>query len=253
MNQISAPQSLRILLAWPDVPARTLRRALRDAALPLEIDAISASSVSQYLTTSGFYHLLYLSPEDWRKSSVVTRQRLAARVSLIILGPAPAGEADLAELQTGLYILNERGLEEVVSRVVDLHRGLTHGLTLQECVEQSAGAFTLIGHEACWPEIKPPKIVNETSSAATSQSGGVNMREIGAVHVGGDVVGRDKIVSETHIGQVVHEHISGPKIVQQAGGDQINLNRVTDAAPEITQTAEGDQVNRNTVSGTLAA
>jgi hypothetical protein len=192
----------------------------------------SATTLNQFLVETGYYHVLYLTPTDWRALPQDMRQRYASRVTLIIFGPEPLAEADLIDVKNSLYFRTELAVEVAVALLDDFHRCLQQGMTLGQCAEASSG-LAFVGDEACWPI---PASVGPSITTVTNRSGGVDLTGIGTVNVSGDVVGHDKIVN------VMHEYVAGSKIVQQAGGDQINVNPLASTASETSPAVDEGQV-----------
>ncbi len=250
MSSVTAPPSLRVLIAWPESDGSALRRALIRGSPKSDVTCTDVSVLSHHLSEPGFYHVLYLRLADWRALPTPTRQKFARRVTLLILGPEPASPTDVGDVGTCLYFTAELRIAEAVTSLAEMHSQLMLGWALSRCAAESQGRLALLGPDDCWPEGKAEVDAPSSTSLARNvpRSGvlpaGVG---IGEMHVAGDVVYGPKTIHHAEGDQVIRAEVSGGKLVQQAGGDQSNVNRLTGDVPEITQTTQGDQVNVNSM------
>jgi hypothetical protein len=203
--------------------------------------------------------VLYVSFPDWQALPVAARRKHGQAVNLLIFGPDPKAPADMQTALTNtsltaVYISGMSASADVVALMVDLHAHLADGWPLGQCVEASPGKLAWLGQEACWPEphtntetpptIRASPLPPRPIAPVEGLSVGVS---IGEMHVAGDVIHGPKTVHHAEGDQVIRTEMSGGKLVQQAGGDQSNINRLTGEAREVSQTAQGDQVNVNSV------
>ena len=250
MMSTIAPRLLRILCTLPEPVATSFRWSFQRLRPQVDMTCIPVSDINSYLAEAGYYHVLYVSAADWRAVTPDDRRRFASRVNLVVLAPDVATSADLADVRAVVYLPAPLVLDEVVAFCADMHARLAQGWRLNACVATTEGCLTFVGDEACWPDsgFVPRKEPTTILPAASKPvvAAGISAERIS---VAGDVVHGDKSVIHGEGDQVITATISGAaKIVQQAGGDQVNVNRVSSARVEIVQTAGEDQANVNRIS-----
>jgi hypothetical protein len=248
MNSV-VTRRLRLLVALPEAAALALSRSLRPLRDRSAVDVAIATvpEVGSYLRTAGFYHVLYLSPVDWRRLPAEDRRRYAARIPLLALGPETAIPADMSEAISCLYLPHAESPEAAAALFAAAHALMAEGWSLAECVANSRERLALWGIEPAWgsgaselPQARPGPV-----TAGLQPGLGIEEVLIGRVTVQGDMIGGDKVVFQATGDQVIRANVTAAKIEQQAGGDQVNINRTTGSAQEIRQAAGGEQVNIN--------
>ncbi len=249
MMSTIAPRSLRILCALPEPAATLLRRSFKRLRQYVDVTCTPASAIGSYLAEAGYYHALYVSPDDWRAFTPNEQRRCGTRVNLVVLAPDAAVSSDLADVRAGIYFPVAPAPDQVVRLCTDMHLCLGKGQTLNGCAGATDGQLAFVGDEACWlnsdfiARVESSPGVPSTSKPVAAS--GVNIEQ---VSVAGDVVQGDKSVIQADGDQAITATISGAaKIVQQAGGDQVNVNRVSGGPVDIRQTAGEDQANVNRV------
>ncbi len=250
MTTLPVPQPLRALVAWPEPAAAALRRALENLKPAMNVTQAPFSELSRYLRVSGFYHVLHLAPDDWHSLTSVTQRKLVTRINLLVLGPDSTGLANISNQVASLYFPVACPLADAVASLAEVHAWLAQGQTLARCVAESKGRLSSAGGEPNWPAQATPKVAPPTSKplaveVTQFQATGSGII-IGQIHVAGDFVSGKKEVHQAEGDQIIHVNATAEKLVQQAGGDQVNINRIAPGpSPEIKQTAGGDQVNVN--------
>jgi len=208
-----------VLLAWPEPHNTALWRALRALAPLISVNYAHSATLAAHLGATDYYHILHLSPLQWRAFPPAEQQRIAVRIPLIILGPEATLAEDLVCARAGLYFPETQPIEVAVNVVCEFHARLVEGYTLGSALAATQGCLALVGNARCMdtdtaPTPGPPSKATTASAPAVpaaSVAGGNSGIAIGRINVGGDAV-------------------MGNKYVQQASGDQVNISRIGDAA-----------------------
>lgn len=250
MTGTYAPKPIRLLLALTDPTQTKLRRALFPLRPEVDLTCIRPNDVRAYLNEPNYYHVLHVSPMTWRGFVPAVRQNLASKVSLVFGLPEKASPADFSEPRASLYFTDEVKEERVIELCVQLYSLLNEKKTLQECVRHLGEGLAFLGTENCWTiEENTLSRKTRTVEPETPMQEGNNAINI---NVSGDQVNGGKTIVHATGDQVVNVRAEGTsKIVQQAGGDQVNTNRLAGANVEITQKAQGDQANVNRTTNSV--
>lgn len=263
-----APQPLRILLAWPEPAATELWRVLQALRPQVDVTRASAAELADHLQVACYYHVLHVTPDQWRALPPRQRGRLAGRVCLVILGPGPAATDDAAGIPSCLYAPVETSEAEGVALFQAMHQVLAEGWHLAEIVANSRGRLALAGGEPAWPAPAAPAEVDTQNPPAHGRAVNVVDAQGGAVALGpsakainvgagGSYIEQQTVTtgSGIAIGSIVvrGDMVAGDKVVHHAAGDQINVNRGAPPAGKTEQNAGGDQVNINRMSTTPPA
>jgi len=195
-----APRPLRVLLTWPEPNASILRRMLDTCRPSVDVTVIPAAELSGYLKVSDYYHVLCISPGDWRGLVPAVRKRFATRVNLLILGSKPATPADLADAFAGIYFPSALSPTEAGTILARLHEHLGQGWTLGQCVAESMKQIALVGNEACWPaaEESPQSYQPQNKGGIPTPGSGIN---IGQIHVDGGMFVNSSVIYQPGSGQ----------------------------------------------------
>lgn len=202
-GSLYAPRPLRVLLTWPPPASAMLRRRL-DAHRPaIDVTTIPVSELKNYLVTPDYYHVLLISPVDWRTFTSILRHKFVSRVNLLVLGPDPAAFAELEDARAGLYFPSTLPLGETVLILAILHARLGQRWTLGDCLAENAGRLAFTGIETCWPISEPvsqnesPKSIPDSPVSFTNS--GIN---IGTINVRNDMIIGNKTIYQSEEGQV---------------------------------------------------
>lgn len=231
MNATPPGRVYQALLAWPEPHNTALWRALRALTPLLKVTFANSSTLATHLGATDYYHMLHLSPLQWRAFGTAEQQRIAGHIPLIILGPEAALAEDLACARGGLYFPETQPLAAALDVVCEFHARLAEGRTLGEALAATQGLMALVGNARC--------LDMETPAAPEPASKATAVNAPGPAVIG--VVGPNSGIA---IGQIIvkGDAVSGNKTVQQAGGDQVNINRIGDSSGGIAQGAAGNQV-----------
>lgn len=256
------PPPLRVLLAWPEPAATVLWRGLQALRPQVDVTRAPVAELGDYLQVAGYYHVLHITPEQWRTMTQRQRRRCARSVALVVLGPGVSATTDLADAASVVYLPLELTPEESVASFCTLHHALSEGWSLVDIVKSSVGRLALAGVEPDWFTASQPSAAGRerTVNAVNAQGGAVAI-DPGARTTngtpGGITIEHQTAFANASIGIgtfiVKGDLVTGPKVVQHADGDQVNINRGMPAAAKLEQTAGGDQMNVNRSSGTPAA
>ncbi len=272
-----SPAPFRLLLAWPEPSATRLRRELRPHRPSVEVFPIPVLAVDKYLHEAGYYHVLVITLEDWRALASNLRYKFSARVSLVALGPGHTTPSDFTDVPAGLgWSVPSAEVDDLTS-LTKLFLRLAQGWSVAQCLEHNPGEFMFAGTEPQWPKPASPAplaeairiplasaptassadrpVIRNEQDIAINHSSGVEIGKIENVvntvsareiNVAGDVVHGNKEVHQAEGDQVIQSNSTAVKLVQHAGGDQVNLNRFpAGSMPAMTQTSDSDQVNVN--------
>ena len=218
MTSVNAPHPMRLLVAWPEVEARMLKRAITTQCPTAEVVFVPVDRISEYVKEPGYYHVLYLYSADWRAFTPQARKRLATRVNLIILGPDVSAPADLADTHTALYFSSTIPQSETVELLVALHVHLAQNWTLDQCVVATDGRLALVGNPACWPDPPRPAIAGSDEARPVNNSPPSFMPQglnVGQVTIRGDWVVGTKIVQQSGEAGTSSEHSPAPTDLQE--------------------------------------
>lgn len=230
MNATSVERPYHVLLAWPEPYNTALWHALRALSPLITVEFCTAATLPARLGVADYYHILHLSPLQWRAFSSAEQRRIATHISLIILGPEAALAEDLACARAGLYFPETQPLEIALNAVCEFHAQLAEDGALGSALAATGGRLALVGNARCL-DTEPPAApepdntataVDPPSAAIAGVSGVKNVDiVIRKINVNGDMV-------------------MGSKYVQQAGGDQVNINRMEGASGGIATDATGN-------------
>ncbi len=256
MSAAAPPGTMRVLLAWPDADAGALRRGLKTLAPAVDITLAPADNVLGSVGQRHYYHVLYLTPEAWAGLKPEQRRSLGQTVCLVALGPQSAGAVDSAG--ASILVFEAPSLDEAVSAAVAMHRGMAQGRSLEDCLARAGGRLRLVGEPPRWPDPRPTPARSERQASAPDASPPTAPRSasrsssaaVYIANVEGDVVYGDSHVYQSTESQTFRGTVNAAKVVQKAGGDQININRMQGTPDELVQQADGDQVNINRMQGT---
>lgn len=228
MNTTPSRRDHQVLLAWREPHNTALWRALRARAPLMKVTFANPDTLAAHLGATDYYHVLHLSPVQWRAYSSAEQHRVADHIPLIILGPEAALAEDLACARGGLYFPETQPLEAALDAICEFHAQLAEGRTLENAAAATRGLMALVGNARCldaetatasgFPNQAPT--VSTPTAPAVSMSGTSASIAIGQINVQGDAV-------------------VGNKHVQTAGGDQVNINRAGGAFGEIPLGARG--------------
>lgn len=216
MNASGVKRPYHVLLAWPEPYNTALWHALRALSPLITVEFCTAATLPARLGAADYYHILHLSPLQWRAFSSAEQRRIAAHIPLIILGPEAALAEDLACARAGLYFPETQPLSIALNAVCEFHAQLAEGGALGSALAATGGRLALVGNARCL-DTEPPAAprLNNTATAVNPDIA------IGRINVKGDIV-------------------MGSKYVQQAGGDQVNINRMGDAPGRIATDTTGN-------------
>jgi len=259
MKQEIPINPLRILLSGKDPSVTEIWRALSAGRPSIEV-ILAGGALGEFLQTPGYFQILLIDVPEWHALPEIMQKRCAMNTDVIILGPAPAEIADLAHARAGLFLPFALAEPEARTLLVEACFHLAKGHQLSECAVASGGRLAWQGNDKCWgrPAGTELSIDGQGSSAGVGRAtaepsrpntslSGIN---IGSVEVKGDLVVGNKTTYEAQGDQVIINRSSASKIVQQAGRDQVNINRIEAGFdPEIAQHASEDQINLNRIGG----
>ena len=242
MNNASPPRPLRILLAWPEPAATTLWRALQPLHPHADVTLTPMAKVQGFLHDAGYFHVLHVALADWRALTPQQRRRLAARVCLTAIGPDSAAPDDLDGAANCLYLPAVTTAEEGIALLATLHGLLAEGQSISEITAKSGGRLALAGGEPAWPaatserpsrnaaldSAAPGRVVNVVDASGGAAAIGPDTKATN-VAAGGTYIEQQTVRADAGvaIGQIVvlGDAVAGDKVVHQAAGDQVNVNR----------------------------
>jgi len=263
------PRPLRILLAWPEPAATMLWRALQPLHPDADVTLTPMAEVHGFLRDAGYFHVLHIDLADWRALTPQRRRWLAARVCLIVLGPGSPAPGDLEGAASCVYLPAVTTAEDGIALLATLHGLLAQGWRISEIIAKSGGRLALAGGEPAWPEAPSGQPPSDATPDRPMSGRAVNVVDApgGAVAIGQGAKATNVAAGGTYIekqtvradagvaiGQIVvlGDSVAGDKIVHQAAGDQVNINRGTPPVAKLEQKAGGDQVNVNRTAVTPA-
>ena len=248
-----------VLIAWPPRESMALAQALRNACPGSRITAIRESTLAEYLSGPSIFDSLVLTWAGWLALTAPQRAFCTGHVGVLVLGPQPVEAAAIDGIRTTLSFRVDYHVDQVVEILAYVHGLLAEGTCLSDAVIRYHDALLWLGEDYTWQQ---PKLLDSGRALASvrprsarplhQQPPGTADVQIGQLIAEGDFVSGDKTIQHADGDQTIRGEVHAAKIVQQAGGDQANLNRMQGAPATLHQEAGDNQVNVNRVSAPQA-
>ena len=254
MTTATVPIPLRVLYLSDSQRMAFWRRRLGNLDDRLEVVSPSAAQLPTYLGAPHYYHILQISAAQWTALSTDLQQAIGQKLSFVVIAPNVGRRFPTPPTPAWVHLLPEAPSKDMSHLLIDFYTCLLQKRRLTSCAQTLSSYWQFHGDEACWPESPVPQTTSkplppEPGPVSTpSHSNAIPAVAIGHIDVHGDLVqGGGKIVLQSQGDQTIRGRLQAAKIEQSAGGDQININRLSDNA-NLKQSAGGDQVNVNRLS-----